>query len=172
MDALKSLNVDNARKLPKNVPTSFVRKRWEPLVFTDNGVDRRFYELCVLSELKNAIRSGDIWVHGSRQFGDFEAYLLPAETFASLKGDGALPLAVTVDGDRYLHDRLRLLSERLETINSMAKSNELPDAVITESGLKITPLSNSVPDEAYALMRRACGLLPHIKITELADGGG
>ena len=35
-------------------------------------MDRRFYELCVLSELKNALRSGDIWVEGSRQFKDFE----------------------------------------------------------------------------------------------------
>jgi hypothetical protein len=27
---------------------------------TDAGLDRRFYELCVLVELKNALRSGDI----------------------------------------------------------------------------------------------------------------
>ncbi|MFW6808294.1 hypothetical protein ACM7TS_18565, partial [Enterobacter hormaechei] len=26
------------------------------------------YEICALSELKNALRSGDIWVKGSRQF--------------------------------------------------------------------------------------------------------
>ena len=36
------------------------------------GVPHRYYELCVLAELKNALRSGDIWVHGSRQFRDFE----------------------------------------------------------------------------------------------------
>ncbi len=39
---------------------------------TDAGIDRRYYELCALSELKNALRSGDIWVQGSRQFKDFE----------------------------------------------------------------------------------------------------
>jgi hypothetical protein len=60
-----------------NAPSGFVKKRWEGLVFTETGVDRRFYELCVLSELKNALRSGDIWVQGSRQFKDFAVRITP-----------------------------------------------------------------------------------------------
>ena len=31
------------------------------LVLTDEGIDRRYYELCALSELKNALRSGDVF---------------------------------------------------------------------------------------------------------------
>lgn len=155
VDLLKSLNAGNARKLPKDAPTGFVKKRWETLVFTEGGVDRRFYELCALSEMKNALRSGDIWVQGSRQFKDFEEYLIPADAFAPLLRDGALSLAVTADGDRYLSDRLRLLSGQLDTVDRMAKADELPDAAVTEAGLKITPLTNSVPDAADALMRRA-----------------
>ena len=38
-----------------------------------------------MAELKNALRSGDIWVVGSRQFKDFDDYLLPAEKFETLK---------------------------------------------------------------------------------------
>ncbi len=38
-------------------------------------------ELCALSELKNALRSGDIWVEGSRQFKNFDEYLLPAAIY-------------------------------------------------------------------------------------------
>lgn len=55
----KAIN-DKARKVPDDAPTSFVRKRWESLVRTSDGLDRRFYELCVLAELKNSLRSGDI----------------------------------------------------------------------------------------------------------------
>jgi len=171
VDLLKSLNASNARKLPKDAPTGFVKKRWETLVFTEGGkeggVDRRFYELCALSELKNALRSGDIWVQGSRQFKDFEDYLLPAGTFATLARDGALPLAVTADGEQYLSDRLGLLSGQMEAVNRLAQANELPDAAVTEAGLRIAPLANSVPVEADALMQRAYGLLPRVKITEL-----
>jgi TnpA family transposase len=43
----------------------------------------------------------------------------------------------------------------------------LPDAQINEAGLKITPLTNAVPEAADTLMRQAYALLPHVKITEL-----
>ncbi|GHL78073.1 hypothetical protein ECZU34_58210 [Escherichia coli] len=48
-----------------------------------------------------------------------------------------------------------------------AKDNELPDAILTESGLKITPLDAAVPDRAQALIDQTSQLLPRIKITEL-----
>lgn len=161
VETLKSLNADNTRKVPKDAPTSFIKRRWESLVFTADGVDRRFYELCTLSELKNALRSGDIWVQGSRQFKDFDEYLLPAEKVASLRQSGALPLAVVTDCERYLRDRLLLLEQQMETVNQLAKADALPDAIITDSGLKITPLTNSVPEAADALMQKAYALLPH-----------
>jgi TnpA family transposase len=167
VETLKTLNADNARKVPKDAPTGFIKKRWESLVFTDDGVDRRFYELCALSELKNALRSGDIWVQGSRQFKDFDEYLLPTEKFVSLRQSGALPLAVVTDCEPYLRGRLLTLEQQLETVNRLAKADALPDAIITESGMKITPLTNSVPEAADALMQKAYALLPHLKITEL-----
>jgi hypothetical protein len=68
VEAIKILYADNARKVPGDAPVGFVRKRWQDLVFTDDGLDRRFYELCALAELKNALRSGDVWVQGARQF--------------------------------------------------------------------------------------------------------
>lgn len=49
----------------------------ESLVHTPDGLDRRYYELCVMSELKNSLRAGDVWIEGSRQFKDFDEYLLP-----------------------------------------------------------------------------------------------
>ena len=167
VEMLKALNTDNTRKVPIDAPTSFVKKRWESLVFTADGVDRRFWELCALSELKNALRSGDIWVQGSRQFKDFDEYLLPAGKFASLRQAGALPLAVVTDCEPYLRDRQLLLEQQMATVNRLAKADALPDAIITESGLKITPLTNSVPEAADTLMQKAYGLLPHLKITEL-----
>ena len=40
-------------------PIGFVRKRWNPFVFNQNIIDRRFYELAVMTELKNGLRAGD-----------------------------------------------------------------------------------------------------------------
>jgi TnpA family transposase len=167
IEVLRSMNADNARKVPADAPTGFIKKRWEKLVMTDGGIDRRYYELCVLSELKNALRSGDVWVQGSRQFKDFEDYLVPPEKFISLKQSSELPLAVATDCDQYLHDRLTLLEAQLAAVNRIALANELPDAIITESGLKITPLDAAVPDSAQALIDQTAMILPHVKITEL-----
>jgi hypothetical protein len=69
MDAIATLRVVNRNKvrtIPGDANTDFVNRRWRPSVFTEQGIDRRFYELCVLSELKNRLRAGDVWV-GFRQ---------------------------------------------------------------------------------------------------------
>lgn len=167
IDVLKQLNSSNARNVPNTAPIGFVRKRWHHLVFTPDGINRRFYELCVLSELRNALRSGDIWVRGSRQFKDFDDYLLPISTFTELKQQHTLPVAVETNGETYLTDRLALLHNQLMTVDHLSKTNQLPDATITDAGLKISPLKNSVPPEADPVMQRIYGLMPHIKITEL-----
>ena len=166
IETLKQLNTSPAQRLTKSAPTGFVKRRWENLVFTETGISKRFYELCALSELRNALRSGDIWVHGSRQFKAFSEHLLPGATFSVLQQQHELPLAVT-DCEQYLHERLQLLEQQLATVSRLAQANELPDAVITTTGLKITPLTNAVPDEANTLIERAYSLLPHVKITEL-----
>ena len=167
IDVLRGMNADHARKVPLDAPTGFIKPRWQKLVMTDAGIDRRYYELCALSELKNALRSGDIWVQGSRQFKDFEDYLVPPERFAGLKQSSELPLAVATDCDQYLHERLTLLETQLATVNRMAAANELPDAIITESGLKITPLDAAVPETAQTLIDQTAMSLPHVKITEM-----
>jgi hypothetical protein len=75
IDTLRAMNRRNARKVPDDAPTGFLRPRWKPYVLTEAGADRAFYELAVLTELKNGLRAGDVWVPGSRQFKDFEEYL-------------------------------------------------------------------------------------------------
>ena len=167
VDMLRVMNADNARKVPADAPTQFIKKRWKKLVLTEEGIDRRYYELCVLAELKNALRSGDVWVQGSRQFKDFDDYLISAESFAAKKQAEELRLAISSNCDHYLHERLLLLEQQLGTVNRLAAINDLPDAVITESGLKITPLDAAVPDAAQDLIYRTSMMLPHVKITEL-----
>lgn len=54
---MRAINVlremyQNNRKLPDNAPTKFIKQRWHKLVHTKDGIDTRYYELCVLSELK------------------------------------------------------------------------------------------------------------------------
>lgn len=73
VEVLREMNRTGTRDIPADAPVGFIRKRWAEYVFGPEDVDRRFHEVCVMAELKNALRSGDVSVTGSRQFRDFEA---------------------------------------------------------------------------------------------------
>jgi hypothetical protein len=135
-------------------------------VFTSEGIDRRFYETCVLSELGKSLRAGDLSVASSRRYRDFEDYLLPAPAFAAMHTAG-LPLAVEIDAKKYLAQRADLLNAEFLRVDRLAQAKELPDASVIDGVLKITPLDNQESDEAELLTRQAYGLMPRIKITDL-----
>jgi TnpA family transposase len=167
VNVLRPMNRENLRKVPADAPTSFVKDRWEKLVHDGDSLDRRFYELCVMSELKNRLRSGDVSVVGSRQFKDFDDYLIPAATFNIMKTERRLPVSIDTDCETYLTERIGLLEEQLATVNRLASTNELTDVVIDGKGLKVSAHDTVVPDDAQVLIDRTAALLPHLKITEL-----
>lgn len=168
INVIKEMNNSKSRKVPEDAPISFIRKRWFDLVLKDNTIDPKFYELCVLTELKNSLRAGDIWIKNSRQYKNFEEYLIPAETFMIKAENKELDLAIDTDCNSYLASKTDFLQQQLDLVEKLALENKLPEASITESGrLKIDPLENMVPEEADDLVHKLYGLLPHVKITEL-----
>lgn len=164
---LKEMNTNNIRKVPNDISTGFVKPRWRTLVFTKDGIDRQYYELYLFVELKNSLRSGDIWVQGSRHFKDFNQYLIPLNTLEQIKTNDEFPLPVNVDFEKYMMERLFLLENQLEKVNYLASTNSLPDAIINTDGLKIIPLDANVPKAAQELIDHIAMMLPHVKITEI-----
>ena len=134
---------------------------------TDKGIDRRFYEMAALVELKDALRSGDVWVVGSRQFKDFDEYLLPKHVFAQQRADGLIDLPVPLDAKAYLDDRLARLRQLLDEVNRLAAAGELADVQLNDKGLKISPIVDDTPPEAKALVAQIAAMLPPVKITHL-----
>jgi hypothetical protein len=105
-------------------------------------------------------------VVGSRQFKDFDEYLLTPDTFAQLRSSG-LSIAVTDEASSYLEKRSRQLHESLAAADRLGAQGQLPDVLIVEGRLKIKALENSLAEEAVDLMRQAYALLPRVKITDL-----
>jgi TnpA family transposase len=164
---LREMNRAQARKVPVDAPTAFLGPRWKRFVVKSDGVDRKFYELAVMSELKNALRSGDISVPGSRQFKDFDEYLMSRAVFDSQRRDDRLGLSVPTSARAWLDERLARLHEALDETNRLAQAGELPDVELDEKGLRITPLDDATPPAGKALRQRAYNLLPRVKITDL-----
>jgi TnpA family transposase len=164
---LDEMNRSGASTLPKTAPTGFVRQRWAPHVLPDGGIDRRHYELCVLSELRDRLRAGDVWAAGSRQYRAFEERLISGETLQELQKAGTLPVAIEADFERFIAGRHAVLDERLAAIDARARDGLLPDVTITKGVLKIAPIEKATPPEAEALAARLYAMLPRIRITDL-----
>src|SRR5215469_4732439 len=167
IDLLRGMNRAAVPGLPKTAPTSFIRERWARHVLPGGDIDRRYYELCVLSELRDRLRAGDVWVVGSRRYRSFEERLISRETLQELEGSGTLPIAVDPDFDRFIADRRALLDERLAAIDIKAKAGLLPDVTLDRGVLKITPIEKSTPPEAEALAERLYAILPRVRVTDL-----
>ena len=166
LDLLRDLDASGKRTLPEHVPTGFVKLRWRPYVFPSSGVDRHFYELCALGELRDRLRAGDIWVTGSRQYRDFETYLIPAATFKAMQKE-PLPLDVDTQLPSYLTECRQRLEDNLTTVAAKAREKTLPDVTLADGKLRITPLRKNTPESAEVFAEKAYALMPHVKITEL-----
>ena len=167
IDVLRVMNNTSASSLPRSVPTGFVRERWARYVLPGGAIDRRYYELCVLSELRDRLRAGDVWVVGSRRYRSFEERLISHETLRELEQSGTLPVAVDADFERFIAARRALLHERMAVVDLKAKDGLLPEVTLDRGVLKITPIEKSTPPEAEALAERLYAILPRVRITDL-----
>jgi TnpA family transposase len=167
IDIIRAMYADGKRVLPAKPPTSFIRRSWRRFVMPCGEIDRKAYEICALSELRDRLRAGDVWVEGSRQFRDFESCLAPRPTFEILRAEGALPIAVGADGGIHLSDRRQVLVERLAVVGAAAAAGALEDVDLSSGELRVTPIKDHTPEGADALGRSAYGAVPKIKITDL-----
>jgi TnpA family transposase len=166
VELLREMN-SSGKPLPKSAPVGFVRPRWAGQVMPNGTLDHRYYELCVLSELRDRLHAGDVWVSGSRQYRSFEERLISKEAMERLRQDGSLPVAVDPDFETFIEARRIKLHERLAAVDARASEGKLPDVTLTKGVLKISPIERSTPPEAEALAARLYDMLPRIRITDL-----
>jgi hypothetical protein len=164
---LRNINEATAPKLPKSAPTGFIRERWARYVMPSGVLDRRYYELCVLSELRGRLRAGEVWVVGSRRYHSFEEHLISREVLRELLQSGTLPIAIHPDFECFIASRRALLDARLAAVGAKAKGGLLPDVSLERGVLKIAPIEKSTPPEAETLVARLYAMLPRIRITDL-----
>ncbi len=167
VDLLRQLDEGRKRRVPEDAPRGFVSPKWLPYVVGEDGkIDRRYYELCVLWELRGALRSGDIWVEGSRRYADPESYLIPRERWLELRCEACRLLGAPEDGRERLGQLREELSARLSSIGDVLAGS---DGVRVEGGDLIVPpiRGNELPESALELQRLVTERLPRIDLTDL-----
>lgn len=121
----------------------------------------------MIVHLRDRLRAGDIWVEGSRAYRQFEDYLLPPATFAALRTEGRLALALPDTAAAWIEARGTVLREKLTVALAAATAGTLVDASLADAGLKVSPIRREQSDRAKALRRRLYALMPSIRITDL-----
>jgi TnpA family transposase len=166
LELLHELNRTGRRTLPADAPTGFVPRRWQPFVMSGGRIDRRFWELCAMAELKNRLRAGDVWVAGSRRYRSLDDDLLPLDR--AVEQIAAVD-PVMHDAASFLRDRKQQLAAALGEVERQAAGDQLPDAGIRNGRLAVAPLQASTPKEVTALSELLYGVLPRVRITDLLE---
>jgi TnpA family transposase len=167
VDLLRQLDEGRKRKVPEDAPMGFVPPKWLPYVVGEDGkIDRHYYELCVLWELRGALRSGDVWVEGSRRYADPESYLIPRERWTELRPEACYLLGAPVDGRERLGQLREELSTRLSSIGDVLTGSA--GVRIEDGDLIVPPIrSDELPESALELQRLVTERLPRIDLTDL-----
>lgn len=150
--------------LPADPPTTFLRRssRWHRHLQRRDAGDHRLWQVAVLFQLRDAFRSGDIWLTRSRRYADLKEVLVPIAA-----AQATTRLAVPFDPADWLSDRKARMAAALKRLAVAAKSGAIPGGAIEDGTLKVERLAAAVPTEADELVLDLYRRLPDIRITDL-----
>ena len=115
---LKELNASKKRTIEADVPTDFLSNTLRPMVLLEGVPDRHAWETALLLKCRDEIKAGNIYVKGSKRFGDFQDFLISEEEWAAKRVDffekAGLPCDAK-DVPAYLTDRINTAYDRFLT---------------------------------------------------------
>jgi TnpA family transposase len=164
---LHQLNTTHRRTVPPEAPTDFVPLKWRPYVVASDGrLDRHYYELCTLWELRGALRAGNVWVAQSRRYANPETYLIPHTRWPALRPEVCQQIHAPADGAMRLEQRGRELIELLPRVDRLLTRN---GKVRMEKGrVVVSPLeAEERPERVEHLEDDITARLPLIDLPDL-----
>ena len=144
--------------------TAFLRRasKWHRYLNAQEPDDNRLWEVAVLFQIRDAFRSGDIWLVHSRRYADLKQALVPM-----VDAKTTPRLTMPFEPEVWLSDRKERLQEGLERLAKAARTGAIPGGSIENGILKIDRLTGAVPDEADAMVLDFYDRLPAVRITDL-----
>ncbi len=173
VDILRGLNATGARRVPADAPAGFVPARWRGYLETaaasgNTSAYRHYWELCTLLALRDGLRSGDVFVPGSRRYSDPAAYLLTPEKWGLQRTEFCQLVGKAADPARALAAAEDELGEALGQLEVVLAAGDGPVRLDEDGDLVISPLSaEDVPAEATVLKAELTQMLPFAPIVSL-----
>ncbi|KQM89573.1 transposase [Sphingomonas sp. Leaf22] len=159
LDAVKAI----AAKGDLPATDDFLRphSKWRRQLRVKGGDDARLREVAVMFHLRDALRSGDIWLDRSHRYGDLRHVLVPMTVARTMK------LAVPSDPHVWLADRKARLADGLGRLGRAARNGTIPHGSIQDGTLRIDRLTADPPDGIEELVLDLYRRLPPVRITDL-----
>ena len=143
-------------------PLTFLRRASKWHRHLDGEDEHRIWEVAVLFHLREAFRSGDIWLAHSRRYGDLKEALVPVDVARATPR-----LAMPFEPETWLADRKARMADALHRLARAARAGAIPGGSIEDGTLKIDRLTAAVPEEADALVLDLYRRLPEVRVTDL-----
>lgn len=145
-------------------PVDFLRRgsKWHRHLNACDEDKHRLWEVAVLFHLRDAFRSGDIWLTHSRRYADLRQALVLIEAAKATPR-----LTIPFEPDAWIADRKARLAAGLTRLAKAARNGAIPGGSIENGVLKIDRLSSAVPKEADELVLDLYHRLPAVRITDL-----
>ena len=124
--------------------------------------DRRHWETAVLFHLRDAFRSGDVWLARSRRYGDIRNALLSTRAVVDAEG-----MPVPANPDDWLAERKAALDEGLRRLDIATRSGANSGVSIENGTLRIEKTEAGVPDGTGDLVLDLYRRIPDARITDI-----
>jgi Domain of unknown function (DUF4158) len=167
IEVLRAMNAAGLRKVPQDAPREFIPAKWKPYVIDEHDqLSRRYYEMCLLWEMRSALRSGNLWIEGSRRYTNPESYLIAREPWPQMRTEACGLMRVPEDGRVRYGQRV---TEYEQVAAQLAEQLSGPQRVRIENGeLIVSPLeAEERPAGADELEELIVERLPRIDLPTL-----
>jgi TnpA family transposase len=159
VETLRAMNRAGRTARFADLPLAFARPKWrERLVVGRAPVDPRAWETAVLFSLRDALRSGDVWLAHSHRHCAPERELVPAAAVRD-----APRLAVPLNAAEWIADRQGALGRALEAVGH----GPLGGGTIEGGRLRADRLEAQAPHGADDLVLDLHRRMPVVRITDL-----
>lgn len=160
---VRDLDRDGKRPLPSDVPLDFVSPAWLSRVLPDGRVNRPMWELALAFAVRDALRSGDLYLPQSRRHASFSTLIYEDKQWAEERGPTYQALALPQQPDDV---RRRLRQEFEQVARETEQGLATNPAVSIRDGRLHLKRGDSLPisPEALHLKRLIRAAMPDVRI--------
>jgi hypothetical protein len=169
VEVLRDLNRRGVRRVPDDAPVGFVPRSWRPYVqLPDGAIDRHHWELCLLSELRSALRAGEIWVQGSRRYTDPERFLISRTDWPAARPRILRELELPATAEPRIRDVLSRTARHRDALDYDLQAGDTDVAIGDRGNLTVKRLrAHPREPDVDELAREIANHLPVIDLPDL-----